>query len=108
MQSGTSYQNATLLRFCQGQSCRQGSGKLPRALAAADPLLFIIDAIPQTANVTLTKAGAATPAETRALHAGSIMVYAPTVSAGTYLVQLNATWPGSTGSWQFTVSIPKS
>ena len=108
LQSGTSYQNATLVRFCQGRSCHQGAGRLPRALAATDPLLFIVDTIPRSATVTITKVGLATPADSRALHVGSLMLYAPPVPTGSYLVQLNATWPGNaTGSWQFNVTIPK-
>ena len=108
LQSGTSYQNGTLVRFCQGSSCRQGSGKLAHALEAPDPVLFLIDTVPQSATVTLTRAGSAVPAETRSLHVGSMMLYAPTANTGTYLVQLNATWPGSTGTWQFTIAIPRN
>jgi hypothetical protein len=30
------------------------------------------------------------------------------VKAGTYLVRLDASWKGSTGSWVFSITIPKS
>jgi hypothetical protein len=36
-----------------------------------------------------------------------MMLYAPTVNAGTYLVRLDATWKGSNGSWVFQITIPK-
>lgn len=108
LQAGTAYQNGALVQFCTGSTCRDGSGKQTRSLAANDPLMFIIDTVPTTAQVQLMYAGASTPAETRALHVGSLMVYAPTVRAGTYLVRLDATWQGSRGSWVFSVQIPKS
>jgi len=108
LQSGTSYQNGSLIQFCQGSSCRQGPAKQARALATADPLLFIIDQVPATARVQLTHAGAAAPSDVRALHVGSMMLYAPTVRAGTYLVRLDATWKGSSGSWVFSISIPNA
>jgi hypothetical protein len=108
LQSGTSYQNGALVRFCHGTACRQGTGKAVHALEAPDPVLFIIDTIPQSATVTLTRAGATAPADTRALHVASLMLYAPTVGPGTYLVQLNANWPGSTGVWQFSIAIPST
>jgi hypothetical protein len=108
LQSGTSYQNGSLVQFCQGSSCRQGPAKQTRALTTADPLLFIIDQVPATARVQLTHTGAAAPSDVRALHAGTIMLYAPTVRAGTYLVRLDATWKGSNGSWVFSITIPKA
>lgn len=108
LQSGTSYQNGSLVQFCQGSSCRQGPAKQTRALAAPDPVLFLIEEAPLTARVQLTHAGAAAPMDARALHAGTIMLYAPTVRAGTYLVRLDATWKGSTGSWVFQITIPKA
>jgi hypothetical protein len=108
LQSGTEYQNGALVQFCLGSSCRQGPAKPAHALATPDPLLFLIDQVPASARVQLTRAGAAGPADTRALHVGTMMLYAPTVKAGTYLVRLDATWKGSTGSWVFSVTIPKS
>src|SRR5437870_5173275 len=94
LQAGTSYQNGSLLQFCQGSSCRQGPAKQSRSLAITNPLLFLIDQVPSTARVQLTRAGAAAPADARALHVGTMMLYAPTVRAGTYLVRLDATWKG--------------
>jgi len=108
LQSGTSYQNGTLVQFCEGSSCRKGSAKQPHALATPDPLLFLIDQVPATARVQLTRAGAAAPSDTRALHVGTMMLYAPTANAGTYLVRLDATWKGSTGSWVFSITIPRA
>ena len=108
LQSGTDYQNGSLVQFCHGSSCRQGPAKQPHALAAADPLLFLIEQAPVTAKVQLTRAGAAAPADARALHVGTMMLYAPTATAGTYLVRLDATWKGSTGSWVFQITIPKN
>jgi hypothetical protein len=108
LQSGTEYQNGALVQFCQGSSCRQGPAKQPHALASADPLLFLIEQVPLTARVQVTHAGAAAPADTRALHVGTMMLYAPTVKAGAYLVRLDATWKGSTGSWVFSITIPKA
>jgi hypothetical protein len=108
LQSGTEYQNGALVQFCLGSSCRQGPAKQSRALATPDPLLFLIDQVPASARVQLTRAGAPAPADTRALHVGTMMLYAPTVKAGTYLVRLDATWKGSTGSWVFSITIPKS
>src|SRR5260221_14419046 len=97
LQSGTEYQNGSLVQFCQGSSCRQGPAKQSRALATTDPLLFLIEQAPATARVQLTHAGAAAPTDARALHVGTMMLYAPTAGAGTYLVRLDATWKGSTG-----------
>jgi hypothetical protein len=108
LQSGTSYQNGALVQFCLGSSCRQGSAKQSHALATADPLLFLLDQAPSTARVQLTHAGSAAPADVRALHVGTMMLYAPTVRAGTYQVRLDATWQGSNGSWVFTITIPKA
>jgi hypothetical protein len=107
LQSGTSYQNGALVQFCQGSSCRQGPAKQQHVLASQDPLLFLIDQAPLTARIQVTRAGAAAPVDTSALHVGSMMLYAPTVKAGTYLVRLDATWKGSTGSWVFSIRIPK-
>ena len=108
LQSGTAYQNGALVQFCAGSSCRQGTGKPARAQATPDPLLFIIDRVPLTAQVQVTHAGAATPSDTRALHVGSMMLYAPTVRAGSYVVRLSATWKDGNGSWVFAISIPKT
>ena len=107
LQSGTAYQNGSLVQFCNPQ-CRQGSPKQTHSLDAKDPLLFLIDTVPTTAQVQLVHAGSTTPADTRALHVGTMMLYAPTVRAGTYLVRLNATWQNGHGSWLFSVLIPKS
>jgi hypothetical protein len=107
LQSGTSYQNGALVQFCLGSSCRKGAAKQAHALTTADPLLFLIEQAPASARVQLTHAGAAAPADVRALHVGTMMLYAPTVRAGTYQVRLDATWKGSTGSWVFSISIPK-
>jgi hypothetical protein len=108
LQVGTSYQNGALVQFCHGTSCSRGPAKQAHAMAAADPLLFLIDQVPASARVQITHAGAAAPADARALHVGSMMLYAPTVRAGTYLVRLDATWKGSTGSWVFSITIPKT
>ena len=108
LQSGTSYQNGSLVQFCQGSSCRQGPGKQAHALEAADPLLFLIEQAPVTARVQLTRAGLAAPADVRVLHVGTMMLYAPTVHAGTYQVRLDTTWKGSTGSWVFSIKIPNN
>src|SRR5438309_1162191 len=108
LQSGTDYQNGSLVQFCQGSSCRQGPAKPARALPAPDPVLFLIEQAPVTARVQLTRSGAAAPADTRALHVGTLMLYAPTARPGTYVVRLDATWKGSTGSWVFSITIPKS
>ena len=106
LQSGTSYQNGALVQFCEGSSCRQGTGRQTHALVAADPLLFLIDQIPLTARVQITRAGATAPSDTRALHVGSLMAYAPTVRPGAYQVRLDATWKDGTGTWVFAVAIP--
>src|ERR1044072_968634 len=45
LQSGTAYQNGSLVQFCSGSNCRQGSGKQTHSLDAKDPLLFIIDTV---------------------------------------------------------------
>jgi hypothetical protein len=108
VQSGTSYQNGSLVQFCTGSQCHQGTGKQKHALDAKDPLLFLIDTVPATAKVQLIHVGSTTPADTRALHVGTMMLYAPPVRAGTYLVQLDATWQNGHGSWVFAVLIPKS
>ena len=73
-----------------------------------DPLLFLIDTVPATAKVQLIHAGSTAPADTRALHVGTMMLYAPTVRAGTYLVRLDATWQSGHGSWVFSILIPKA
>jgi len=108
LQSGTAYQNGSLVQFCTGPQCRQGSGKQTHSLDAKDPLLFIIDTVPTKAQVQLIHVGSTAPADTRALHAGTMMLYAPTVRAGTYLVRLDATWQNGHGSWLFSVLIPKA
>src|SRR5437879_4206735 len=61
LQSGTSYQNGSLVQFCQGSTCRPGPGKQSRSLEAPDPVLFLIEQAPVTAQVQLTHAGTATP-----------------------------------------------
>jgi hypothetical protein len=108
LQSGTAYQNGALVQFCTGSNCRQGTGKQPHSLDAKDPLLFIIDTVPATAKVQLIHAGSTAPADTRALHVGTMMLYAPTVRAGTYIVHLDATWQNGHGSWVFSILIPTS
>ena len=108
LQSGTAYQNGSLVQFCSGSNCRQGSGKQTHSLDAKGPLLFIIDAVPATAEVQIVHAGSTAPADTRALHVGTMMLYAPTVRPGTYFVHLNATWQNGHGSWLFSVLIPNS
>ena len=109
LQSGTSYQNGALVQFCTGSSCRQGIGTQKRPLDTHDPLLFIIDTVPQTAQVQLTRAGSSAPSATAGLHIGSLMAYAPTVRPGTYVVQLDATWAhNARGSWIFSVVIQQS
>ena len=108
LQSGTAYQNGALVQFCNGSNCRQGTAKQSRLLDAKDPLLFLIDTLPATASVQLVHAGSTVPADTRALHVGTMMLYAPTVRPGTYSVQLDATWQNGHGSWVFSILIPKS
>lgn len=108
VQSGTAYQNGSLVQFCKGSQCRQGSGKQTRVLDAQDPLLFLIDMVPTTAQVQLTRVGSSAPADTRALHVGTMMLYAPTVRAGSYIVRLDATWQNGHASWLFSVLIPKT
>jgi hypothetical protein len=108
LQSGTAYQNGSLVQFCTGSNCRQGIGTQPHALDAKDPLLFLIDTVPATAQVQLVHAGSTAPADTRALHVGTMMLYAPTVRPGTYVVHLNATWQNGHGSWLFSILIPKT
>lgn len=108
LQSGTAYQNGALVQFCKGSQCSQGSGKQPHSLDAKDPLLFLIDTVPRTAQVQLTHVGSSVPTNTRTLHVGTMMLYAPTVRAGTYIVRLDATWQNGHGSWLFSVLIPKS
>jgi hypothetical protein len=108
LQSGTDYQNGSLVQFCKGSQCQQGSAKQTRVLDAKDPLLFLIDMVPTTAQVQLTHVGSSVPTNTRALHVGTMMLYAPTVRAGTYIVRLDATWQNGHGSWLFSVLIPKS
>ena len=108
LQSGTAYQNGSLVQFCTGSQCRQGNGKQTHSLDAKDALLFLIDTVPTKAQVQLIHVGSTTPADTRALHVGSMMLYAPTVRAGTYLVRLDATWQNGHGSWLFSVLIPKA
>jgi hypothetical protein len=107
LQSGTSYQKGALVQFCSGSSCRQGPARQAHALDTADPLLFLVDQVPASARVQLTHLGVAAPVDARALHVGTMMLYAPTVNAGTYLVRLDATWKGSNGSWVFQITIPK-
>jgi len=108
LQSGTAYQDGALVQFCTGSNCRQGTGKQPRTLDSKDPLLFLIDTVPVTAKVQLIHAGTTAAADTRALHVGTMMLYAPTVRAGTYLVRLDATWQNGHGSWLFSILIPKT
>ncbi|HJT37964.1 MAG TPA: hypothetical protein VJ818_06020 [Actinomycetota bacterium] len=109
LQSGTSYQNGALVQFCTGSSCRQGAATQKRPLDTHDPLLFIVDSVPETAQVQLTRAGATAPSATGILHIGSLMAYAPTVRPGTYVVQLDATWAhNARGSWIFSVLIQQS
>jgi hypothetical protein len=108
LQSGTAYQNGVLVQFCNGSNCRQGTGKQTRWLDAKDPLLFLIDTVPASAKVQLIHVGSTAPADTRALHVGTLMLYAPTVGAGAYIVHLDATWQNGHGSWVFSVQIPKS
>jgi hypothetical protein len=108
LQSGTAYQNGALVQFCNGTNCRQGTGKQTHSLDANDPLLFIIDTVPATAKVQLIHLGSTATADARALHVGTMMLYAPPVRPGTYLVHLDATWQNGHGSWVFSVLIPKS
>lgn len=108
LQSGTAYQNGSLVQFCKGSQCWEGNGKQTRVLDAKDPFLFLIDTVPTTAQVQLTRVGSSVPANTRPLHVGTMMLYAPTVHAGTYIVRLDTTWQNGHGSWLFSVLIPKS
>jgi hypothetical protein len=108
LQSGTSYQNGALVQFCTGSSCLHGTGKQAHPLTAADPLLFIIDRIPATAKIQMTRPGASTVADARSLHVGSLMVFAPTGLTGAYVVRLDATWQNGNGSWVFSISIPRT
>ncbi len=108
LQSGTAYQNGALVQFCNGSNCRQGTGKQTHSLDAKDPLLFLIDTVPSTAKVQLIHVGSTAPADTRTLHIGTMMLYAPTVRPGTYIVHLDATWQNGHGTWVFSVLIPKS
>jgi hypothetical protein len=108
LQIGTGYQDGALIQYCLGSSCRKGPSTQVHALPAGDPLLFIIDQAPRSARVQLTAPGAAVPIDVRALHPGTMMLYAPQVRAGSYVVRLDAVWKGRTASWVFTIKVPKA
>jgi hypothetical protein len=108
LQIGISYQSGVLVRYCQGSSCRQATGTQAKPLAATDPLLFIIDQRPSSAQVLVTPVGKTVLSDSRALHVGTTMLYAPEVKPGTYLVRLEATWKGRTATWVFSIKVPKS
>lgn len=104
LQVGTAYQNGSLVQFCRGSACESGPATAPQAIKASDPLLFIVEQPPKAATVSLTRGSAV--ADQRALHAGTMMVYAPQVKPGAYVVHLDVTWSDRRASWVFAVSVP--
>jgi hypothetical protein len=106
LQIGTAYQNGALVQFCDGGSCRDQAPKRVAALPGSDPLLFIIDQRPKTARAQLL--AGSTVVDSRALHPGTTMLYAPDVRPGSYTVRLDVSYKGRSAAWIFRVKVVKA
>jgi hypothetical protein len=106
LQVGTSFQDGTLVQYCDGGSCKTGSPRVGSTLSGSDPLLFIIDQRPSTARAQLSSGS--TVVDARALHPGTTMLYAPAVGPGSYMVRLDASYKGRSASWVFRVKVVRA